>query len=129
MRLPIYPLMVHFSFSFRPPSSFSSQSNSLTLDLPFLVSFSFLSFSLSNHQPTVPIFFSKMVPSFPMHAPFPFTFFKPHLPFSFLSLSFQSPAGYPNFPFLSHMEHVESHAKQMIKKKYTNKRKLRVIII
>ena len=87
VRLPISPLMVHFFLFFQTtiflfnsiplthaPSSFSGE---------FLFSF-FLSFS--NHQPTVPIFFSKMVLSFPMHA-----------------------------SFLSHMEHVESHAKQIIK--------------
>ena len=33
------PLMVHFSFSFRPPFSFSNQSHSLKLHLPFLVDY------------------------------------------------------------------------------------------
>ena len=47
VRLPIFPLMVHFSFSFKPPFFFSTQSHSLTLHLPFLVSFYFLSSSLS----------------------------------------------------------------------------------
>ena len=108
----LFEFMLFQTFFFHATVKFFFSFPMVFSSLFWIITFLFLSIPLINHHPTILILFSKMVPSFQRC--------------SFL-------ARFSDHTFLSHMEHVESHAKQINNNNNNNsnnnnKRKIKIQI-